>query len=563
MSNIEEKKAVTEITPQENPSPAAEPEKEEKSGGEESSAKTAEAKGAESKGDSPAEESKEEEAPEKEEAPVEVEEEAPEKESTSPEEATEHSNARYRFNLALQGLSAILLGLIALGLVLIIANNRDWSYDLTAQKIYSLSPFSEQVACEIKEPIQFLCFISDGDDGRRREIREVVDNYIKLNPKQLSCKFIDPRKNPLEAQKHGVRSVGDIIVLCGERQERLYDVSEEGVTSLLISLTSKEKSTIHFLTGHGERGFEQTNLSLSKLKKSLLAEGYDVQELSLTRAQAMPQEVRNLAIVAPKLELLDKEKKMLEGWLREGGNLFLALELETPKGYDWLLKEYGLSSPEEIMLDVKLAQSGAEPILVLTNVYNQGSPITRGMTVSMGCFFKTARPVDKLSDKIPPTLNILPLVSSDVATIACKLSDLGKLNQQLTPTRQGQQMPIIQTVERTLDAPPQKVTDAKGQTPKDEEVLKVKKSRAVIAGDADFMSNELFDNAQAVNKDLTMNIFSWLGGSDAAVPVRAKDTSSEPLIVSGRVWQILGLMLCLIIPALIFFFGLAIVKSRG
>ena len=135
-------------------------------------------------------------------------------------------------------------------------------------------------------------------------------------------------------------------------------------------------------------------LTLSRSERVLEAEGLNPDGAALLESvelEGLDAEAAADVLVAGSIE---------GGWLREGGNLFLALELETPKGYDWLLKEYGLSSPEEIMLDVKLAQSGAEPILVLTNVYNQGSPITRGMTVSMGCFFKTARPVDKLSDKI-------------------------------------------------------------------------------------------------------------------------------------------------------------------
>lgn len=476
------------------------------------------------------------------------------------------SNDRYKFNLAMQGVAAVALAVIALLLVLVVSNNNIFTYDLTAQKRFTLSPFTEQTIKKVKSPMNFYVFISDSNDEEHARIEGVLRDYKNIGGDKINYTFIDPRKNPVEAQKKGARAVGDIIVKYEGKTENLYDVSEAGVTSLIISLTDENKSTIHFLQGHGERGFDKEILSMSKLKKNLLAEGYKVEELTLGKsADKVPAEVSNLAIIAPKVALLDNEKKALEAWLKNGGNLFFAMELDTPKAYEWLFDTYGLKSSDLLLIDPKMAQMGAdvEPIYVMSNIFDFNNPITKGMRLP--CIFKTVRPVEQ-GKNANPTLVQTALVKSDVTSLACDLAEISKeKGGRIVPARQGEEIPMVQVVERSINENKADLAkDAAENNPKAEQgkEAKTKKCRAIFAGDADFMSNELFDASQFTNKDLVMNMFAWLGGSNDTAAIRAKDENSEPLMISQKTFWTLASILCLLVPGFIFFYGLSIVKGR-
>ena len=487
---------------------------------------------------------------------------------TTAESVSENSrsNDRYKLNLAMQGIAAVALAVVALLLVLVVSNNNIFTYDLTAQKRFTLSPFTEQTVKKLKSPMHFYVFISDSNDEEHARIENILRDYKNISDEKIAYSFVDPRKNPVEAQKKGARAVGDIIVKYEGKTENLYDVSEEGVTSLIIAMTDENKSTLHFLQGHGERGFDKEVLSMSKLKKNLLAEGYKVEELTIGKSvDKVPAEVSNLVVVAPKVALLDNEKKALEDWLKNGGNIFFAMEMDTPKAYDWLLNTYGVTSDELLLIDPKMAQMGAdvEPIFVMSNVFDFNSPITKGMRLP--CIFKTVRPVEK-SKKANPTLECTSLVKSDVTALACDLAEISKdKGGRIVPARQGEEIPIIQTVERSVAKTKadlaKEAAENNPQAEKGKEA-KTKKCRAIFAGDADFMSNELFDASQFTNKDLVMNMFAWLGGSNDTAAIRAKDENSEPLMLSKKTFWTLASVLCLLVPGFIFFYGLSVVKGR-
>lgn len=483
-------------------------------------------------------------------------------------EETAKSNDTYKLNLALQGVTAAALALVAFLLILIVSNNNVKEFDITSQKRFTLSPFSVKTVESLQQPVEFIAFVADTDDEGRRNISDVLDNFVKVKNSKITYRFTDPRKNSVEASEMGVKAAGDIIVKYGDKKtSHLFDVSEGGVVSLLISISNDKKSTIHFLTGHGERSFEKSAASLSKLNKEMTAEGYTVAELNLAKLDKVPDEVANLAIIAPKLALLDKEREMIEKWLEHGGNLLLALEPESGSNFDWLLKAYGLKSKDELIIDPKLAQSGVEPIFVLTNVFDQSCPFTKGMSPSMGCMFKTVRPVDP-DGTSNPVIKMTAAVKSDVTALACRYSDIVNKAAKITPERQQEQMPIIQAAERQVpktraELEADKAKADQGVDP--EKLGPTKTGRAVFTGDADFMSDELFDAAQFTNKDLVMNMIGWLSntGDDFNAAIRAKDQSSAPLMLSSRIFNTLSLVICLVLPAAVFFFGLSVVKRRG
>ncbi len=486
-----------------------------------------------------------------------------------PEAQNQESNDTYRLKQGAITIGSALLGLLAFLFILFIATSNPYTRDLTKEKRFSLSEFTIKTVQSIKEPVQFTIFLSDSDSENRQRYDEVFKNFREIKGNKFTFKYVDPRKQPVLAKTLGYNKVmGDISIKCGKKTERIYDVTEDGIVSALISITSTKSSQIHFLTGHGERAAEQANESISKLRKALLDEGYKVENLSLSDKDSIPDAVSNLVIVAPKLALTDREKKMLTQWLDKGGNLFLALDFDSPTDYDWLCAKYGLAIPSEIACSPRTVEYG-----VAADVsYNQQSPITKGMA-GIPCIFKNARPVYKANQddknaKVDPALEQLELVSTQGLSVIFNIKDFMNALKNQTPleTRPiNRPIPLVQTVERTI---PKTKEELKADTEKAKEGVdadklgKDKKARAIFVGDADFMSNEFFDTAQSVNKDLTMNLFSWLGNSGSEMAMRSKNTNSQPLIISSREFWLTAILLCLCLPGSLFFYGVSVAVGR-
>ena len=422
-----------------------------------------------------------------------------------PEAQNQESNDTYRLKQGAITIGSALLGLLAFLFILFIATSNPYTRDLTKEKRFSLSEFTIKTVQSIKEPVQFTIFLSDSDSENRQRYDEVFKNFREIKGNKF---------------------------------------------------------------GHGERAAEQANESISKLRKALLDEGYKVENLSLSDKDSIPDAVSNLVIVAPKLALTDREKKMLTQWLDKGGNLFLALDFDSPTDYDWICAKYGLAIPSEIACSPRTVEYG-----VAADVsYNQQSPITKGMA-GIPCIFKNARPVYKANQddknaKVDPALEQLELVSTQGLSVIFNIKDFMNALKNQTPleTRPiNRPIPLVQTVERTI---PKTKEELKADTEKAKEGVdadklgKDKKARAIFVGDADFMSNEFFDTAQSVNKDLTMNLFSWLGNSGSEMAMRSKNTNSQPLIISSREFWLTAILLCLCLPGSLFFYGVSVAVGR-
>lgn len=469
------------------------------------------------------------------------------------------NNSKHRISLAMQASASVALGIIALVMILLISVSNVFKWDVTAHKRYTLSEFSLKAVRSLKEPVDFYFFVSDADGDRKTNINNVMEGYVSVRDSKVSYEFIDLRKNPVKAKEMGAKGNGDVIVKCGKRSERLYDVSEEGVTGALVSISNRNKNTVYFLQGHGERGFEKSLESISKLKKALLAEGYKVE--TFTIGTGIPEEIENLAIIAPVTAFTAKERHILEKWLDKGGNLLLCLDLDSADNYDWLLSKLGVKSPQELVFDIKMAYAGAEPVFVATNVYDGSCTATKGMRLP-SCY-KTARPIDHDSKVKAGSMTITPIVSTDINAVSVSLDNLESLSdgRKVKYVRQGVSIPLIQTVEREIA----KAKDERGVATKDKngnEHKDTKKSRSIVSGDADFLSNELFDASQFANKDLVLNLFGWMGGSETNMEIRAKEASSEPLMLSARAFIVFGIIVILIIPGIVFFYGMSVVMKR-
>jgi ABC-type uncharacterized transport system len=101
---------------------------------------------------------------------------------------------------------------------------------------------------------------------------------------------------------------------------------EEALSSALKSLLVQGKPVLYFLRGHQERQLDQdvaVGDSYGAFRKLLEGEVFEVKELELGKADAVPKDASLIVALEPRIEFSKREAELLYGWLQRGGRLFL------------------------------------------------------------------------------------------------------------------------------------------------------------------------------------------------------------------------------------------------
>lgn len=147
-----------------------------------------------------------------------------------------------------------------------------------------------------------------------------------------------------------------------------YYAGEELIAGAIKICTSGSLPTIYFLTGHGEKSvgepisiedIENDQVSEEQLKgftiyaNQIRAKNYNVEELNLDEAGAIPDNAAIIYIAGPQKDITNKEKALLDTYLENGGSVsFLIPPCETGGRFtniEALLAEFGLGMDYNIV----------------------------------------------------------------------------------------------------------------------------------------------------------------------------------------------------------------------
>lgn len=459
-------------------------------------------------------------------------------------------------------ISTILSVLLALGIFLVVLmisrqNNHKW--DLTRNQRFSLSQQSLDVVRDLKEPVEALAFLAETDDASRQAANELLGNYKLAAPEKFSFQLVDPRKSPLLARKHDVRMPGQVILVSGSQTQRSTAVAEEELTNALLRLSDQAEKKVYFLSGHGERAIEGSDPeALARFQGGLAAEGFKGSALNLLQAKQVPADASVVVLAGPTRQMLPAEQQTLKAWLQNGGRLLATLELETGDHLDWLLKDHGIKSPAEAILDEQAQMFGTEPVYAVALAYAADHPITRNF--GLNTLFRLARPVEVNPEATPQGASLLPLAHTGPYAFSVPAADLlGKERVEIRSDRVVRKGSIPLAVAGTFPAGP---APAASPSPQGAAEPSRPEARIVVVGDTDFVSNELFEVLG--NKDLAMNMLNWLTESENRITIRPKDEGTQPLLLSQTQTSQIKVLLILAIPLAVMLTGfLMAFRRRG
>lgn len=253
-----------------------------------------------------------------------------------------------KFNLS--GPIAIVIALIVLLIFVpinLIVAYYDKVYDMTPAGKYTLNPVTAELLDNTSDKEIEVYFTSELRNLQSNQVLEYLPLYHTLTQldERDNIKLIcfDPNSDPVTSASLdptgilGV-NVGDVFVKSGDVvkkvshtlifQNDLREYAGEDLIAGAIKIcTSGSLPTVYFLTGHGEKSIED---SYKIYADQLRSQNYDVKELNLDEASAMPENAKIVYIAGPQSDITDHEAELLDAYLENGGSAsFLLAPCET------------------------------------------------------------------------------------------------------------------------------------------------------------------------------------------------------------------------------------------
>lgn len=324
---------------------------------------------------------------------------APDQKSKSKEKKVRSADTKRRLR---HGRTATLItvGVIVLALMFnvvfyILGERFPLTLDLSYEGLYSLTDESIAVAKSVSDPLEIVVFAPEEvfSNTQSEQFRSYIGNVPELaqiftefyNALQLystysggniTLTFVDMNREPAAVSKYTeykgeTIDNGDILFISGERCKAAhifkdlftYDTSytitssivESTLASKILSVQSSREQVLTIFTGYSE----DLNL-IDSLTQIYDLNGYDVEEVDLTRSVDINENTVCAVIAAPSTDYSDETIEKLRNWLnndgKEGQNLmvFTHPTADCSNLYEFLEVEYGMEVADAIVAETDM-----------------------------------------------------------------------------------------------------------------------------------------------------------------------------------------------------------------
>ncbi len=420
-----------------------------------------------------------------------------------------------------------------------LANKHNKTWDMTAEKINSLSDQTTVLLKDLKGDLEIKVFYKGPQAlEERQKVKQALAVYQDFSNKvkvryinayvdqQLAIQYLTDLQDREQAQ------VVVFLEYNGKKIRIEDSFDEASITAAVIKATREGESKVYFLQGHGEKDLGgEDEQGLKEFTKALVEASFQVDKLNLLDAKEIPADAKAVAIIGPTVPYLENELQALRAYLDRGGHLFLALDPGVRHNLANLTKTLGVQFENNYILSM-LQIYGQGPATVIGRNFDASSEITKNFpSGTKYAIFPLVSEVKAAQDK-SPTIELKEIVRSDERSFT--LAD---------PTKPPPGTPKTSMV--TIGV------EVKGTFPKAEKVKTDKKEdkpdepkafQAVIFGDSDFLSNRaLF---LGVNRDLAVNAFAGLTNQKDLLSIRPKLPKGTMVVLTqfSRLAIIISLM---------------------
>lgn len=283
-------------------------------------------------------------------------------------------------------------------------------FDVTTDKLYSLSDETKKVAENISEDI--VIYVLANEKNADTTLKETLGNYEGLNS-HIKVSYVDPAVNPRFYQNYTDTDIsqGSLIVESSKRSKvidysNIYEYQfdytsyssyatgydgEGQITSALAYVTSDEMPKVYITEGHGELTFD------SSFTAAVEKENIDYETINLMDYDEIPEDAACVIINAPTSDLSADDTEKVLSYMEKGGDVFLVSTYtgEELLNFGKLLDFYGVSVTKGLIIEADKSNYYSDPFYLLPkigyddvteNIYNSGSyvfaPYAQGLTVA-------------------------------------------------------------------------------------------------------------------------------------------------------------------------------------
>lgn len=305
--------------------------------------------------------------------------------------------------------------LVIVGIINFLAFRYLGRIDLTENQLYTLSPQTQELVSNLKQPMKLWIFDSNSSPNDK----DLLENYRRYN-QNFSFEFVNPDQRPDLVKTFEVKAQGNVYLESGKKKQLVQTLinfnqreplSEIKLTNAIEKILRDRVLNVYFLQGHGERPLDTSKEGLSEAVSSLENKGFKVNPLNLVEASGIPENTNTLILAGPKRKLFPQEVTALENYVNRGGSLFVMVDPETDAGLDPILKQWGVQLDPRIILDISGAGSllGLGPAAPIITTYGE-HPITKEFGNGMS-IFPLSRPISTV--KMPNVQAVTILEASD------------------------------------------------------------------------------------------------------------------------------------------------------
>jgi gliding motility-associatede transport system auxiliary component len=410
------------------------------------------------------------------------------------------------------GANAILY-ILVVALILYVVNRFAQEHpirvDTTEAGLYTLSAETLQVLGSLDDDVEVKAFFFE--DASKDHLERLLREFER-HTDRLQVDWIDPDLDPAEVKAFDVRVAGTTVFVHGDRETKVTEISEQGVTRGLLEVMREGESTACFISGHGERSIADTGPpGYSQAREAMEKSGLLSLEVELLREVGLPPECDVLAVVGPKVSFLPAEVEAVGRYLAEGGRALLLLDPDEPSGLDPVLAQFGVRRVAGLLLDPvmqRLAGFGAE--VPVASTYTD-TEITRNLELPTLFPLASGLTVEAEGG------GALSLVESSVESWS--ETDRAALLEGRASLDPGQDTPGPLALAVQVVRPAAASTTLSGEM------------RLVVVGDSDFAANQYFNLLG--NADLFLNAVTWLAQKGAQVEIPPRASRPRLLTLTG------------------------------
>ncbi len=427
-------------------------------------------------------------------------------------------------------------GLLGIGLALLVATALERaaarsgvSFDWTGEGSFEISQASRDACQAIESKGQRLTatlYRAEGDP-RTRRTRLLLQQLAKVCPLEAAERSLD--EFPEDEARYAIGTSNSVVLELGDRFETVERPTEGTLYEALYRLRSLQSGVLTLLRGDGEGDpLDDSDLGFSGLATALATEGFRLRSVVSASRNDIPEDTDAVLLLSPRRRLRDTAIDALRRYLEGGGRLVALLEPGVETGVEALLAEFGIETPNAVLIDPASGriESSAQGINIVA--YNYAThPATAGLNPNRMTFFPGVRPVSPRSPGNGARVEAV-VWSSPRSWLTEDLSVLDQREGHVEHAGEPQDYHYIAVV---------------GRYPRENG-----ETRIAVFGDSDFATNRYLRSLYDL--DLILNTVHWVVERESNITIRPKirATVQFPLPVQNSLRTFYGVGL--LVPGL-------------